>query len=194
MKKNADYAIALKVKKVKKGQKIDESSSKFFGSPLLPEHLRDCYLDDGVFFAQINCEEIAEFDTDNRLPHKGYLYFFLDAEMYPDDHLYMIVEHSLEPPTFLAKDFNEASPIKGLNDAFIITFEKVDSDYDGTKLLGAPSGYTDERDDYPGLLLQYDPLDFDVPFQSSLDGYIYVFFGEDENNKLFGVEYVVERS
>ena len=194
MNKNADYAIALKVKKIKKGIEFDEGCSKFFGDPTVPEKLLNCYPDDGVFFAQIKCEDIKDLDPDNRLPHEGYLYFFLDAEMYPDDNLYMMVEHSLEQPKYILDNYNEESPIKGLDDAYVITFEKVDSNYTGTKLLGMPSGYTDENDDYPGLLLQYDPLDFDVEFQSSLDGYIYVFFGKDEKRKFSGVEYVVERS
>ena len=62
MKKNADYAIALKVRKVKPGEIIDESCSKFFGKPCLPESIKDPYPDDGVFFAQINCEELKDLD------------------------------------------------------------------------------------------------------------------------------------
>ena len=49
----------------------------------------------------------------------------------------------------------------------------------------------DDSDDRSGLLLQYDPLDFDVPFLSTLDGYAFVFFGDDEEDKFSGVDYVV---
>ena len=88
--KNADYAIAMKVRKVEPGEEIDEGCSKFFGSPCLPT-ADDPYPDDGVFFAQIRCEDLGDLDPECRLPHEGYLYFFLDAEMYPSDDLYMMV-------------------------------------------------------------------------------------------------------
>ena len=192
MKKNADYAIALKVRKVKPGEIIDESCSKFFGKPCLPESIKDPYPDDGVFFAQINCEELKDLDPENRLPHEGYLYFFLDAEMYPSNDLYMFLEHSLDEKKYVIDDYNEKSPItEGLNDAYIITFEKVDAGYDGTKLLGYPSNDVDDNDDKKGLLLQYDPLEFDVPFLATLDGYAYVFFGDDPEDKFHAVDYIV---
>ena len=45
MNKNADYAIALKVRKLKHNEEIDESCSKFYGSPTLPkELLNNCLL------------------------------------------------------------------------------------------------------------------------------------------------------
>lgn len=192
MKKNADYAIALKVRKVKPGEVIDESCSKFFGKPCLPESLKDAYPDDSVFFAQINCAELKELDPDNRLPHEGYLYFFLDAEMYPSEDLYVLVDHSLEKPKYVIDDYNESSPIcEGLNEAYIISFEKVPADYNGTKLLGCPSNNVDDSNLRPGLLLQYDPMEFDVPFLTTCDGYAFVFFGETEENKFADADYVV---
>ena len=190
--KNADYAIAMKVRKVQPGERIDESCSKFFGMPCLPESMQpDPYPDDGVFFAQIRCADIKDLDPECRLPHEGYLYFFLDAEMYPSNDLYMMVDHSPEEPKVVIDDYNECCNIKGLTDTYVITFEKVDAEYEGTKLLGYPSNDVDDSDDRTGLLLQYDPLDFDVPFLSTLDGYAFVFFGEDEEDKFSGVDYVV---
>lgn len=189
--KNADYAIAMKVRKVQPGEKIDESCSKFFGMPCFPESMQpDPYPDDGVFFAQIRCADIKDLDPECRLPHEGYLYFFLDAEMYPSDQLHMMVDYSLEEPKYVIDDYNENCNIKGLTDTYVITFEKVDAGYEGTKLLGYPSNDVDDSDDRTGLLLQYDPLDFDVPFLSTLDGYAFVFFGDDEKDKFFGVDYV----
>ncbi len=187
--KNADYAIAMKVRKVKKDEEIDEGCSKFFGRPCLPESIQEPYPDDGVFFAQIRCEDIKDLDPECRLPHEGYLYFFLDAEMYPSDQLHMMVDYSLEEPEYVIVDYNENCNIKGLTDTYVINFEKVDADYDGTKLLGHPSNDVDDSGDRTGLLLQYDPLDFDVPFLSNLDGYAFVFFGE--NDKFRGLDYVV---
>ena len=189
--KNADYAIAMKVRKVEPGEEIDEGCSKFFGSPTVPESLKDPYPDDGVFFAQIRCEDLGDLDPECRLPHEGYLYFFLDAEMYPSDDLYMMVNHTLEEPKYILDDYNEECNIKGLTDTYVITFEKVDAGYSGTKLLGYPSNDVDDNGDKGGLLLQYDPLEFDVPFLSTCDGYAFVFFGDGEENKFSGADYVV---
>ena len=189
--KNADYAIALKVRRAEPCEKLDESCSKFFGAPCLPEFMTEQYTDDDVFFAQIKCEDLKELDPECRLPHEGYLYFFLDAEMYPSDNLFMKVKHTLEAPRYVIDDFNEESLIEGLNDAYVITFERAEADYDGTKLLGCPSNDVDDSGDRGGLLLQYDPLDFDVPFLSACDGYAYVFFGGNEEDKFEGAEYVV---
>lgn len=192
MKKNADYAIALHVREVLPGEEIDEGASKFFGSPCLPASMLQHYPDDAVFMAQINCEELKDLDPDNRLPHEGYLYFFLDAEMYPCDDLYMLVDHTLEEITHIIDDFNAESPIsEGLNTPYLITFEQVDAGYDGTKLLGYPNNDVDDSDDRGPLLLQYDPLDFDVPFLSTCDGYAFVFFGKEQGHELDGAEYVV---
>ena len=189
--KNADYAIAMKVRKVEPGEEIDEGCSKFFGSPTVPESLKDPYPDDGVFFAQIRCEDLGDLDPECRLPHEGYLYFFLDAEMYPSDDLYMMVNHTLEEPKYILDDYNEECNIKGLTDTYVITFEKVDAGYSETKLLGYPSNDVDDNGDRGGLLLQYDPLEFDVPFLSTCDGYAFVFFGDGEENKFSGADYVV---
>lgn len=186
--KNADYAIALKVRKVLPDEKIDESCSKFFGKPCVPERLVDAYPDDGVFFAQIRCEDLKDLDPDCRLPHNGYLYFFLDAEMYPSDQLYMMVDHTEKPPKFVVDDYNDEANIK-LTETYVISFEKVDASYAGTKLLGCPSNDVDDDNQRGQLLLQYDPMEFQVPFLETCDGYAFVFFGDDDS--FDGVEYVV---
>lgn len=195
MEKNINYAIALNVRKVCYNEKIDESCIKFYGNPCLPESLVDKYSMDTVLFAQIRCEDLKELDIENRLPHTGYLYFFLDAKNYPRENLSIIVDYFNEEPKYAIDDYNESSPIvEGLNVPFIIEFLKVNADYDGTKLLGRPNGYVDENDDMPGLLLQYDPLDFDFPFLSSIDGYAYVFYGKNEKNKFSKLTFIIERS
>ncbi|MBQ9710195.1 MAG: DUF1963 domain-containing protein [Clostridia bacterium] len=189
--KNADYSIAMKVRKAAPDEEIDEGCSKFFGRPCLPESMEEPYPDDGVFFAQIRCEDIKDLDPENRLPHEGYLYFFLDAEMYPSNDLYMMVDYTTEELAYVIDDYNDECNIKGLTDTYVITFEKADAGYEGTKLLGCPSNDVDDSGDRTGLLLQYDPLDFDVPFLSTLDGYAYVFFGDNDEDKFKGVDYVV---
>ncbi len=68
---------------------IETGGSRFFGNPDLPqEYEYPTYVwADGeeypyVFICQINLEEIAEFDKDNRLPHKGLLSFFAKIDRY----------------------------------------------------------------------------------------------------------------
>lgn len=70
-------------------QEVTVSKSKFGGKPHLPENYIWPYYEgedyEGVlksrplsFLAQFNLEDVAEYDKDNRLPHKGMLYFFYD--------------------------------------------------------------------------------------------------------------------
>ena len=94
-----------------------------------------------------------------------------------------LVIHSVEEVKIAITDFNSVSPIpNGLNDDYIIEFFKADDSYDGIKLLGYPSDWNYQNDS-PALLLQFDPLDTEeLDFFSSMDGYIYFFFGKDKNN------------
>ena len=60
--------------------------SKWWGDPDMPENMQYPTMDvteDGetfdyplTFICQINCEDIACFDKENKLPHEGMLYFF----------------------------------------------------------------------------------------------------------------------
>jgi len=54
--------------------------SKWWGNPDLPQNFD--IPDDLTFICQIRCEEIAPFDKDNLLPHKGMLYFFAAIDYY----------------------------------------------------------------------------------------------------------------
>ena len=54
--------------------------SKWWGNPDVPEGLD--IPDDLTFICQIRCDEIAAFDKDNMLPHKGMLYFFAAIDYY----------------------------------------------------------------------------------------------------------------
>ena len=56
-----------------------------------------------------------------------------------------------------------------------------DEDEICTKLFGNPSDWN-YADVPPKLLLQYDPLDNEMDFLDTLDGFVYFFFGEDEKN------------
>lgn len=70
-------------------EEIPVGKSKFGGKPHLPKDFVWPYYEGAdfedvtknrplSFLAQINLEEIAEFDKDNQLPHKGMLYFFYE--------------------------------------------------------------------------------------------------------------------
>ena len=61
-------------------------SSKWWGDPDMPENMQYPTIEvteDGetfdyplTFVCQINCEDLAAFDPENKLPHEGMLYFF----------------------------------------------------------------------------------------------------------------------
>ena len=52
--------------------------SKWWGDPDFPENMQYPMVDDYplTFICQINCEDIAQYDSENLLPHEGMLYFF----------------------------------------------------------------------------------------------------------------------
>lgn len=73
---------------------LETGASKVGGKPDLPPDLQWFYYTgesyDGkaasrplIFLAQINCEEMAEYDLEKRLPEKGMLYYFYDMETQP---------------------------------------------------------------------------------------------------------------
>jgi uncharacterized protein YwqG len=76
-------AIRLKPNKT---ERILFCGSKWWGDPDLPENMQYPTMtveEDGekydyplTFICQINCEDIAPFDPEGRLPHEGMLYFF----------------------------------------------------------------------------------------------------------------------
>ena len=186
-------AIGMKLKKANESSKLDVS--KFFGIPTLPLSIIDELSSDAIFIAQIKLEDIIPFDIDNKLPHVGFLYFFMESE---DDSPYSykkaVVLYSNEEPEVAISDFNQNSPIsEGLNEDYIIEFFKADDSYEGNKLLGVPADWN-YQDEPRELLLQYDPLDTeDLEFFSCLDGYIYFFF-KDEKRKFNEVEIQLEYS
>lgn len=72
---------------------IPIGTSKVGGSPDLPKDCKHPKDKNGllyIFHAQINCEEIAEFQ--NYLPRKGMLYFFVDDEEYAENPMVLYSE------------------------------------------------------------------------------------------------------
>lgn len=180
-------AIGIKIHKPEGDH--DLGASKFFGAPVLPAGWLDRFSDDVIFFAQIRLSDIAELDTENKLPHTGYLYLFLDVEMMYG-YQAMAYYYGGEPNVVI-DDFNEIEPqFAHLNEDWMMSFEPADDAADGIKLFGVPaSGYETEEE----LLLQFDPLAADTGFLDSIDGYAYFLFGED-GERIDGIRFVIDRS
>ncbi|MBQ8689580.1 MAG: DUF1963 domain-containing protein [Clostridia bacterium] len=172
-------AIGIKVKKAPEG--YDPGASKFFGAPAVPSAWEEDFYDDEIFFCQIKLADIAHLDKDNRLPHTGYLYVFLHTED-GNYNLHADVRYLDGEPELVIDDFNAAvEGYERFNDAYLMKFYEVDESADCTRLLGEPSDWNYE-DEAPRLLMQFDPLDSEMGFLDFLDGFVYFFFGEDEND------------
>ena len=71
---------AIKITAKKAPEPYDLGASKFFGTPTVPLAWDGDFYEDEIFFCQIKLSDIAHLDTENRLPHTGYLYIFLHTE------------------------------------------------------------------------------------------------------------------
>ncbi len=179
-------AIKIKLKKAKKN--YDLRASKLFGAPVFPQAWIDRFTEDIIFFGQIRLADIAELDTENKLPHTGYLYLFLDTEVYP--YTAMLDYYDGEP-NLVIDDFNEVEPrFEHLTQAFAMSFEEAEEDCDGSRLFGVPSSDCGEDGE---LLMQFDPLDESTGFLEDIDGYAYFFFGEGEY-RINGTRFIIDRS
>lgn len=156
-----------------------EAQSKWWGAPDLPLDVDYPCASDGeplLFICQIRLEDIAQYDTENQLPHKGMLYFFADMAEYVaplegisgEEHnglgewsescfkvIYSPTCDNLE--TFAIVDDDDEPAFL---EAEKIEFSSVEGGYDSFKLLGRP--YYDEiAEQYPDdvCLLQIDESD-----------------------------------
>lgn len=174
-------AKAIKMKLSKPHGAYDPTSSRFFGDPAIPGWMEDEIEEDEVFLAQIKLPDVAALDTENVLPHEGWLYFFIKAE---DGSAWTpkeaVVRYSKDAPEMVLVDFNAESTIPDkMNDTWLIDFEAAEEeDASGMKLLGEPFDWN-YADPAPQLLLQYDPLDSPSDFLSEMDGMVYFFAGKD---------------
>ena len=172
-------AIRIKIKKAE--GEYDLGASKFLGRPTLPDHLEDELDSDTIFFMQIRLSDIAELDKENKLPHKGYLYIFLDTAN-TEYSLVPIVKYVKSEPTNCINEFNGiVSGYEEFIDDYLIEFEECDDLAEGNKLFGKPNDWNYAEDDRE-LLLQFDPMDNEMGIFSHLDGYFYFFFGKDRKN------------
>lgn len=153
--------------------------SHFLGAPAAIPAMRDKF-DDGVFFlGMIHLPEIAALDKENKLPHEGYLYFFLDSSG-TTRRMTPIVRYVKEEPSIVIEDFNLSPKLKGIHGIerpHGIEFEEVDEDYDGCKLLGVPCDWNYPNPPKDPLLLSISHFDEELDFCPELDGYTYIFFG-----------------
>lgn len=186
--KQMKNAIGITVTKAP--EKYDLGASKFFGTPTVPAAWTDKFDDNEIFFCQICLSDIAELDHDNKLPHTGYLYIFLDISSFP--YKARVLHYDGEPDTAI-DDFNAEIPgAENLCNAWLMSFAEVEDDAEGIKLFGTPADWC-YGEDVPRILMQYDPLASDMGFADSIDGYAYFAFAED-SDKLEDVTYFEERS
>ena len=184
---------AIKIKLTKAPEEYDFGASKFFGDPTIPSEWAERFAEDIAFLGQIQLSDIAEYDKENRLPHKGYLYFFLDTECYPYD---VWVEYYDGEPDMLLGDFNtEISEFEHLTKAYLMSFEDCDESEACTRLFGVPSSEYEPDEEHEGkLLLQFDPLDAATGFLEEVDGYAYIFYDTKKEPLDGATEFVIDRS
>ena len=172
-------AIGIKVKKAPGA--YDLGASKFFGTPTVPVAWEADFSEDEIFFCQLRLGDIAPLDPENRLPHTGYLYVFLHTGDNGWD-LKADVRYYNGEPEMAIDEFNAAVPgYEQYSDAWLMEFAVVAEDADCTRLLGVPTDWN-YGEKPPRLLLQYDPLDSEMGFRDTMDGYLYLFFGEDRGD------------
>ena len=179
-------AIKLKVKKA--SGEYDPGASKFLGGPTIPSEWEKIFSNETIFLMQIRLSDIKDLDKENKLPHEGYLYIFLDTKDSEYNLKPIVKYYNGQPDTWL-EGFNEiVDGYEEYVDDYLIEFEECDELENGMKLLGKPNdwNYAEESDE---LLLQFDPLDSEMGIFSHLDGYIYIFLPKE---KKFEKAYIKE--
>ena len=144
--------------------------SHWWGFPDLPEICEWPCNEDGdllTFICQISLEDIYEFDTDNRLPHKGIIWFFADLDYFLGDlDAPCGGTGEWEPGTFKVLYSEDCSDLltheyywedgePAVLPAEEMTFEAASETDFGFKLLGLPAlteGYENENEGFMSLL------------------------------------------
>lgn len=180
------YSIKISTQFIE--EEVPFCSSKFWGNPDMPESFEiPTYKDDEgdeahyTFVCQINCNEIAHLDPDNKLPHKGMLYFFAKIGYYAGDVFFNdplksgLNKDAVKVFYYPKDDYKNFEQMILLDDddeevalrEQKVTFTFVDEDKEGIcreshKLLGTP-GYLDDNIDHTKyeLLLQLDSCDLE---------------------------------
>ncbi len=157
-----------------KTERILFCGSKWWGDPDMPENMQYPTIEvteDGetfdyplTFICQINCEDIAPFDKEGKLPHEGMLYFFgaIDEWLgyesptrhgmgeWPKGHVAIKYAKTINFETFqtcmLVDDDEQQLTERELE----IVFSECEDEADGIKLLGKPAK-DNVRAEYPDL-------------------------------------------
>lgn len=145
--------IGIKVEKAH--GEYDPGTSKFFGSPTMPEEwLSDGTVgDEDFFFCQLKLSEFKTYDKEGLLPQVGFIYIFLT---FKDGRFLPNIQYSKTEPDTLIDDFNAGFDFLGDTEAeYSIDFCEAQTADDGSGLLIEQGDKT--------ILLQYDPLDDNMP-------------------------------
>ena len=146
-----------------KTERILFCGSKWWGDPDMPENIQYPTVEvteDGetfdyplTFICQINCEDIAAFDKEGKLPHEGMLYFFgaIDEWLgyesptnqgtgeWPKGHFVVKYAKAINFETFQTCMLVDDDDQQLTESELEIVFTECDDKEEGIKLLGTPS-------------------------------------------------------
>ena len=148
---------------LRKTERILFCGSKWWGDPDMPANMEYPTVtasEDGetfdyplTFICQINCEDIAAYDPENRLPHEGMLYFFAavdkwlgydsptanDRGEWTRGHFVVKYAKNINFETFQSCMMVGEEGESLTEPELEICFEQCDDDAEGIKLLGVSS-------------------------------------------------------
>lgn len=148
---------------LRKTERILFCGSKWWGDPDMPANMEYPTVtasEDGetfdyplTFICQINCEDIAAYDPENRLPHEGVLYFFAavdkwlgydsptanDRGEWTRGHFVVKYAKNINFETFQSCMMVGEEGESLTEPELEICFEQCDDDAEGIKLLGVSS-------------------------------------------------------
>lgn len=160
---------------LKKTERILFCGSKWWGDPDMPENMQYPTVsgfEDGetfdyplTFICQINCEDIAALDPDNKLPHEGMLYFFAavdkwlgydsptanDRGEWARGHFVVKYAKTINFETFQSCMMVGEEGESLTEPELEICFELCEDDAEGIKLLGV-SSTPEVGEKYPEML------------------------------------------
>ena len=160
---------------LRKTERILFCGSKWWGDPDMPENMQyptvTGFEDDETFdypltfICQINCEDIAAFDPENKLPHEGMLYFFAavdkwlgydsptanDRGEWTRGHFVVKYAKTINFETFQSCMMVGEEGESLTEPELEICFEQCDDDAEGIKLLGVSSN-PEVGEKYPEML------------------------------------------
>lgn len=144
--------------------------SHWWGFPDLPEMCEWPCNEDGdllTFICQISLEDISELDSENRLPHKGMIWFFADLDYFLGDldapcggtgewdpDTFKVI-YSEDCSDMLTHEYYWEDGEPAVLPAEEMTFEAASETDFGFKLLGLPAmteGYENENEGLMSLL------------------------------------------